>query len=137
MLDPLSEEEAQAVKTALDAVTERSKQTVSLNALLREWMNFVSRVEAGYSDSVYEYTNDLSVRDVLGRVAATLPEKLQERLLDTLRPYDEKYERATLLVAQPLAPGVSLDARWWWFRVPKRLQGELEADLRSAGVLDR
>lgn len=96
MLGPLTEEEAQAVQTALEAAAERSKQSVSLNGLLREWMNFVSRVETGYGDSVYEYTNDLSVRDVLGRLAATLPPSLQKRLLDALRTHDEKFERATV-----------------------------------------
>ena len=35
----------------------------SLGALLRRWSHFVTQVERGYDDSIYEYTNDLSVRD--------------------------------------------------------------------------
>ena len=42
----------------------------SLDALLREWRAFVTQVERGYDDSIYEYTNDLSVRDRLERLLA-------------------------------------------------------------------
>ena len=40
----------------------------TLGALLRGWADLVTRVERGYDDSIYEYTNDLSVRDRLERL---------------------------------------------------------------------
>ena len=40
----------------------------SLGSLLRRWSEFVTQVERGYDDSIYEYTNDLSVR---GRLDAS------------------------------------------------------------------
>ncbi len=40
----------------------------TLGSLLQEWGRVVTAVERGYDDSIYEYTNDLSVRDRLERV---------------------------------------------------------------------
>ena len=34
----------------------------TLGALLRGWSRFVTAVERGYDDTIYEYTNELSVR---------------------------------------------------------------------------
>ncbi len=42
----------------------------TLGSLLQDWQRFVTAVERGYDDSIYEYTNDLSVRDRLERVVA-------------------------------------------------------------------
>jgi hypothetical protein len=37
----------------------------TVRQLLRRWASFVRQVETGYDDTIYDYTNDLSVRDLL------------------------------------------------------------------------
>jgi hypothetical protein len=85
-----------------------------LNALLRDWGAFVAAVERGYDDSIYEYTNDLSVRD---RLAGSDDPRVAE--------LDRRFEAATAEAAAPLAPRDG----WWWRRVPRRLVGDLADDL--------
>jgi len=75
---------------------------------LATWCSFVERVERGYSDSIYEYTNDLSSRDLLEELLAKAPESAKAKLTRFIHPS-------------------------WWFGVPRIVGGELEADLHSQG----
>ena len=106
----------------------------SLNALLGGWDTFVTRVERGYDDSIYEYTNDLSVRDRLERVVQGAGPGLRGKLEGALAEDDRRFEAAT-----EEAPGRSASsrrrARPWWRRVPRRRVGELAEDLASLGYL--
>jgi hypothetical protein len=95
---------------------------------LHAWAAFVTQVERGYDDSIYEYTNDLTVRDRLERVVQGASPGLQAKLHARLADDDARFEQATEDSARPLAadrPG------WWWRRVPRRRSGELAEDLES------
>jgi hypothetical protein len=98
----------------------------SLGSLLHEWQRFVTAVERGYDDSIYEYTNDLSVRDRLERVVAGAGPGLRAQLERTLAADDARFEAATEEAPRPLG---ATYATWWWRRVPRRLVGELADDL--------
>ena len=100
----------------------------SLGSLLQEWRRFVSTVERGYEDSIYEYTNDLSVRDRLERVVAGASPGLRAQLEGVLATEDGRFEAATEEAARPLAVTYTT---WWWRRVPRRRIGELAEDLRA------
>ena len=104
----------------------------SLNALLGGWGAFVARVERGYDDSIYEYTNDLSVRDRLERVVQGAGPDLRAQLEAALAEDDRRFDAATEASARPLGefPGESPP---WWRRVPRRRGGELADDLESLG----
>jgi len=106
----------------------------SLGALLGGWSAFVTAVERGYDDSIYEYTNDLSVRDLLERVAAGAGPGLRAKLETAVAADDRRFEAATEAAARPLGEGVD-PSRWWWRRVPVRRDGELADDLASLGHL--
>jgi hypothetical protein len=93
-----------------------------VNALLRDWSALVTAVERGYDDSIYEYTNDLSVRDRLAGIEG--PE---------LAELDRRFEAATEPAARPL--GERAVGWGWWRRVPRRRTGELADDLASLGYL--
>lgn len=58
------EQEVRELKKALEKWSRRSKKEVTLNGLLNGWAEFVRQVERGYTFSIYDYINDLSVRDV-------------------------------------------------------------------------
>ncbi len=88
-----------------------------VSRLLRLWEMFVGEVEGGYSATIDDYTNDLTVRDLLeqalaegvaadeaARVAA-----LDDRLREATRP-DE-----TGRLAEVYAVG----DEWWWHRLPR------------------
>jgi len=100
----------------------------SLGSLLQDWRRFIAAVERGYEDSIYEYTNDLSVRDRLERVIACASPGLRGQLEGTLAAEDKRFEAATEEAARPL--GVAYTT-WWWQRVPRRRVGELAQDLRD------
>ena len=100
----------------------------TLGALLRGWSDLVTQVERGYDDSIYEYTNDLSVRDRLERVVTGASPGLRAQLEGALAADDGRFEAATEEAARPLAATYTT---WWWRRVPRRRVGELADDLRA------
>jgi len=101
----------------------------SLGALLRRWSSFVTQVERGYDDSIYEYTNDLSVRDRLERLVARAGPGLRAKLEAALAADDRRFETATEEAARPLGEFGDASPPWWWRRVPVRRVGELAEDL--------
>jgi hypothetical protein len=136
MLRHLSSEEADALNTILLGLSERAKRTLTLNQLLQQWGDFVVQVERGYQDSIYEYANDLSIRDLLEEILRGVTQTLQEKLTQLIQPWDERFYNATKKTKQPVLPSMAQESlRSWWFRVPKNLGGELKEDLRSEGIL--
>jgi hypothetical protein len=67
-LENLSEKDKSALGDILKYLSVRTHRSVSLQQLTADWDRFVSHVEEGYSDSIYEYTNDLSIRDLLEKL---------------------------------------------------------------------
>jgi hypothetical protein len=127
----LSPDEQQELARLLADLADRSGREQSLNAMLGRWGDFVTRVERGYDDSIYEYTNDLSVRDLLERVVQGAGPGLRAKLAGALADGDRRFDAATEEAARPL--GESREA--WWRRVPRRRTGELAEDLASLGHL--
>jgi hypothetical protein len=118
----LTPEEREQLKSLLAAGGE------SLNELVRRWTDLVRAVEHGYDDSIYEYTNDLSVRDRLEDLVTAASPTLRAKLERALAPVDERFTAATEEAARPLG-----ERSPWWRRVPKRREGELAEDLRALG----
>jgi hypothetical protein len=133
ILDELSleEEELRALEAILSPLSQRAKHPLSLNGLLQRWRSFVVQVEQGYEDSIYEYMNDLSVRDILEEIVLKAPYTLRCKLVELLRAWDERFYDMTREINKPLAQK-SLP---WWSRVPKNLSDELGSDLKSGGFL--
>jgi hypothetical protein len=131
----LSPEEQQELARLLAELAERSGREDSLGALLRRWRDFVTGVERGYDDSIYEYTNDLSVRDRLERVVQGAGLALRAKLEGAIAEGDRRFEAATEESARPLGEFGEASSPWWWRRVPRRRTGELEEDLESLGYV--
>ena len=100
----------------------------TLGSLLQDWQRFVTAVERGYDDSIYEYTNDLSVRDRLERVVAGASPGLRAQLEQALAADDAASRRPP---RRPSARSARAYTTWWWRRVPRRRVGELADDLRA------
>jgi len=128
----LTPEESDALNAVLQKLSARARHTLTLSGLLQRWQDFVLQIEQGYQDSIYEYTNDLSVRDLLEEVLKEVPQTLQKELTQLIRPWDARFDNATKKTRRPVLPHIGQESlSWWWFRVPKHLGEELEADLRS------
>jgi hypothetical protein len=106
--------------------------------LLDSWSGLVQEVEFGYEESVYEYANDVDLRAILDRVGGSASPEAREALLRWLRPWDERYETATLRAAAPFHgradPSDPYAASRWHWRIPRRLVGELKSDLEAMGL---
>src|SRR5215469_12338648 len=98
----LSANEARIVESILAPLSARARYPLSLERLLQRWSNFVAEVANGYEDSIYEYTNDLSTRDILEAVVQQAPPPLRDRLSEVLHPIDRRFIDATNAVQRSL-----------------------------------
>lgn len=119
-----------------EALKEASREPVSLESLIDGWAHLVQDIEKGYSLSIYDYTNDLSVRDILDSVIDKLPKELAVEVGKCLKEWDDRFLDATRSVQSPIMPTLPKGKGWRWFRVPKKLLGELREDLLSEGIID-
>lgn len=133
----LSPDEQRELARLLAELAERSGRADSLDAMLRRWSDFVTQVARGYDDSIYEYTNDLSVRDRLERVVQGAGPGLRAKLEGGLAEGDRRFEATTEESARPLGEFGEASPPWWWRRVPRPRTGELAEDLESLGYLGR
>ena len=131
----LSSEETLALTTILTPLSERANYSLTLEGLLDRWRHFVIQVEQGYKYSIYEYTNDLSVRDLLEKILSKAPQTLREKLIQEIRIWDNRFQEATQEMNRPVVPRTDPDLPSWWFRIPRNLKEELAEDLRAEGIL--
>ena len=130
----LTHEEREELARLLAELAARTGREDSLGAMLGRWSAFVTTVERGYEDSIYEYTNDLSVRDRLERVAAEAGPALRAKLHGALADDDRRFAAATVEADRALGEFAD-EAPSWWRRVPRRRVGELAEDLDALGYL--
>lgn len=124
----LSPEENEFLEPVLARLSAAAQFKITLTYLLERWAQFVKAVETGYDDSIYEYTNDLGVRDLLGNVTNGCPPPLRVRLTDVLNDWDSRFLNATAQLPTSLVQRKGESPGWWWFRVPLILTSELQND---------
>ncbi len=134
-LFPLDRAESEYIEREIGKLSDRAHFQTSLERLLQRWQTFVEQVEVGYADSIYEYTNDLSVRDLLEGIGASAPASLRERLAAFLKEWDDRFSAATEETDRAVAPGAPPSGAARWRRIPRRLLSELKEDLRNEGVI--
>jgi hypothetical protein len=96
--------------------------------LIDKWRHVVDLVEDGYNDNIYEYINDLSVRDLIDRLlrdAGLAQFEQMEWFRAHVREIDA--ELTALLRQEPVNPDP--DVPWWRARIPAYAGAELVADL--------
>jgi hypothetical protein len=128
----LTREEREQLARLLAEPAARTGREDSLDAMLGRWSAFVTTIERGYEDSIYEYTNDLSVRDRLERVVAGAGPALRAKLQGALAEDDRRFAAATQQANRPLGEFAD-EAPSWWRRVPRRRVGELAEDIDALG----
>jgi hypothetical protein len=128
----LTSDERALLEQLLEDLSQETGRPVSFNDMLSRWRAFVSAVERGYGDSIYEYTNDLSVRDRLEAVLNASSSGLRSKLEEAISPIDRRFMETTEEAATPLSQATG-DLASWWRRVPIRRVGELAEDLKALG----
>jgi hypothetical protein len=124
-----SREEELVLEPILASMSRKAGHPLTVPFLLERWENFVSEVEEGYDDSIYEYTNDLSVRDLIQVIVDNSPKSFHDKLVGALRIWDERFKKATEGLKRPVLPNREKSQAWWWFRVPIKSGSELKKDL--------
>lgn len=132
-LSPIIEHE---LDQALKKLRSQGRSAGSWGELVSGWRIFVSAVERGYRDSIYDYTNDLTVRDRVELVLAHLTHDARAVVEPEVVEIDARFASATRASPVPLPAGRQDDARWWWWRIPRRLERELLADLQAERVVE-
>lgn len=117
----------------LERLQRQGRSPSSWGALTSSWRTFVASVERGYGDSIYDYTNDLTVRDRMALVLDEVSDEVRAVVEPELVTIDARFVEATGPSQVPIPGG---DGRgWWWWRVPTRLGDELRADLEAERVI--
>lgn len=128
----LTPEEREVLARIVEELSTRTKHSLSFDGLVNEWRGFVASIDQGYDYGVDDYTNDLSCRDLLEEITSRVPTELGEKLRARISHLDDLFVKSTIEAAKPVAGRIGL---WWWARVPRKLHGDLESDLRSLGIL--
>jgi hypothetical protein len=102
--------------------------------MISSWQTFVAAVQRGYGDSIYDYANDMSVRDRIAQVLGEVSFEVRAALEPGLVVIDARFAEATASSTVSI-PGATGKA-WWWWRVPLRLEADLRADLESEQILN-
>lgn len=100
---------------------------LSLERLLARWETFVVEVESGYEGSIYDYANDVSVRDLLHVATQEVPPTLASMIATLLAPWDQRFLDATHPLERTV--GALSGEHAWSGRVPNRESHELMNDL--------
>lgn len=130
---PENREERQVLEAALKRIRDEWKfpKSFGLVDLLKKWQAFVAEVETGYSSSIYDYTHDLSMRDLLENLKGQVPPRLQLELSEYIAPWDKRFSAATRPVAKPIDIPTESCHGEWWYRVPNIVGSEMGEYLLS------
>jgi hypothetical protein len=136
----LSADDPAAIAHALSRM-EIADFAKSLQYLLRSWSHFMDEIEQGYDLTIFDYLNDVSTRDILDRVAQQVPADTAERLAALLRPLDDRFVAATVVIDRHVGTGIfHLDDppraqdQWYYTRVPSAPGPRLASELKEFGI---
>lgn len=120
-----------ALRHALNAKVGESPRAVWKD-LVQRWMLFVEKVQRGYPQELglYDYSNDLSVRDIIERVLDSVSTTGRQELLSEVDRADELFRRSTIRIESPVVPYAEKE-QWWRWRLPPVRGADFEADLKD------
>ncbi|HEY7269355.1 MAG TPA: hypothetical protein VH951_05980 [Dehalococcoidia bacterium] len=133
-MNAFTDAEIRHMNRGLEATGPRPRH-VNIEYLVRSWTHFVDEVESGYKLTIYDYTNDLSKREILHELSEAVGPTLSARLEEVLRPVDERFRAASRALSRPVSRRECDEVLWWNFLIPTELHGELLEDLQRAGLL--
>jgi hypothetical protein len=124
--EPLGSDDYESLQRASDELTRSGWRRVSLNDALGAWERFVENVETGYSMTIDDYTNDLSIRRWPEEARAFLTPRTAAWMDERLVIPDARFRDAT---TEASGRWPTVGDGWWVRRIPKVLVGELADDV--------
>ena len=121
----ITADEGRLIASLFEAKHVRPK---SVAELLLGWKKLVGEIEQGYRLTIYDYTNDLGTRDLLNYLSRNLPTELSRRIEAALEDADSRFRAATVEFPRGVLPRAATSDRWWYFRKPKIMVGDLKDD---------
>jgi len=108
-----------------------------LLGLIDAWSKIVEEIASGYEFTIYDYTNDLSVRDEIAEMMQALTDNGKKALAELVDPIDERFKEATREIPiSVLHPSETPSDYWWWYRVPTEPGEDLASDLRNRRLIE-
>ena len=108
----------------------RRRHPITVDNLFDDWMSLVGELERGYADSIDDYTNDLTSRDLLEDLIQDSQPSLRAKLEAALKPWDDRFRGATAHDdGRALSRYFKIRDGWWWRRAPTK--GQLATYLRQ------
>lgn len=98
-----------------------------LEGLILRWEKLAEQLTQGYLGMVYEYTNAMDSRRILGEVLSNVPEvHFTCEILNRIKQADAEFLKLTVsvdecIVSEKYAKRLQLnkDTNWWYYRLPK------------------
>jgi hypothetical protein len=128
----LPPDEAAKVTKLLRFFNERARHEIpfTLENLIARWKRFVGEVQEGYRGNIYDYTNDLTIRDLLEDILVILLPETRNMLAAVISPIDDDFTRTT----RPTKHIILGRQQWWSNRIPVLLIDELSEDVIEWGL---
>jgi hypothetical protein len=130
-----SKDDFNTISRIISVFTARAGFKITLDGLLADWQNLTHKISIGYDNNIYEYMNDLSVRDLLEELMENVSEELRNKIMELVKASDEAFYNVTVDVPKPLLAKHCSAEAFWWKRIPKILKDELEDDLKKEGII--
>ncbi len=134
----LTENERMEILPITQKMSKGFNQPKTVEGLLKDWVDFVIQCKNGYDDCIEDYTNDLSVRELLQDIIEGVGPKLAKKLESYIGEWDRKFEKATRPISKPLwsisTPPKPIETMLY-LRIPKKLCGDLKEDLRIQEII--
>ena len=103
--------------------------------LIRDWSVFIATVRHGYSFSLWDYENDLYVRDRI-QIALNKGVDLQPEMRTTLSRLDQEFKALLVPLRMPLLKNAPPE-EFWYFGLPLNANPELLQDAQRLGFLEK
>lgn len=100
----------------------------SFQELVQRWKSFVESLD-GYAFTIYDYDNDVAVRDQIAAATAKCSIAVQVKVWAVLSDLDQRYLEATVDVDRSRSPVGS-----WNRRLPRNPGGELGRDIEDGNL---
>lgn len=136
-LPHFSESELLTLASATKPFEERAKHALPIDYLLKKWMSTVQGIEDGYDLSIQEYINDISSRNIIYKISGSIDKDLSAKIYEFINVWDIRFNEATTTITEPLVREADIHEQPWWFRIPKKLVGDLRDDLISEGLVSQ
>ena len=89
-----------------------------LTIAIKRWRELVSDLAAGYTYTVYDYSNDLSQRELISLLLLEAPAKLRQAVRESIESIDAQFKQYTHEEDHGVLQPLRQPEMWWYDRTP-------------------